>query len=53
MLMKQIIMNNYSAWAEANLNPKLLENIVERSKYVCPRRVQSSVIPLVMEGASF
>lgn len=40
----------FSDWNELNLDSKLLENIVEHSKYVRPRQIQSRAIPYILEG---
>ncbi|TMS35184.1 hypothetical protein L596_002636 [Steinernema carpocapsae] len=37
-------------WEDCYFDPQLNENIVNRCKYVKPRKIQASVIPLILEG---
>ncbi|KAI1730748.1 DEAD/DEAH box helicase domain-containing protein [Ditylenchus destructor] len=39
-----------ASWSDAKFQPKLYYNIVERAKYIRPRKIQSSSIPIIMEG---
>ncbi|KAI1711149.1 DEAD/DEAH box helicase domain-containing protein [Ditylenchus destructor] len=39
-----------ASWNDAKFQPKLYYNIVERAKYIRPRKIQSSSIPIIMEG---
>uniref|UniRef100_A0A0N5BWD0 RNA helicase n=1 Tax=Strongyloides papillosus TaxID=174720 RepID=A0A0N5BWD0_STREA len=40
---------NFYSWEECNLNDKLLSNIL-KAGYVKPRKIQSVVIPYIMQG---
>lgn len=40
----------FSDWNNADFNEKLLENVVEKSHFTKPRRIQSAVVPLLQKG---
>lgn len=40
----------FSNWIDAGFESQLYKNIVERSKYIQPRKIQAYVIPLALEG---